>query len=66
VKVEIYPDEHADNLLLEADFDFLPRIGEQLSLDAGGYFDYYVVETVWYRQEPTGEFRTCLGVVLKD
>lgn len=66
MKVEIFHGEHGDDLLLEADFDFVPRIGEHLSLDAGGYFAYYHVESVWYRQEPTGEFRTCVGVVLKD
>ena len=66
MKVEIFTGDRGDDLLLEADFDFLPRIGEYLSLDAGGYFAYYHVNSIWHRQEPNGEFRTCLSVVLKD
>ncbi|WP_423141693.1 hypothetical protein ACOYW6_12820 [Parablastomonas sp. CN1-191] len=53
-------------LLFEADFHFLPRVGETISKDSGGYFTYYDVEEVWHRQEASGAFKACVGVVLND
>jgi hypothetical protein len=61
--VEVFEDEV---LLFEADFHFIPRVGEGISRDSGGYFTYYDVKEVWHRQESSGSFKACLGVALND
>lgn len=63
MSVEVFEGE---NLLFVATFDFLPRIGETLSKDRGGYFTYYEVAEVWHREEPAGAFKACVRVVLND
>ena len=46
-----------------AEFEFLPRVGEYLSRNSGGYFTYLNVVEVWHRQESgTGQFKPCLRV----
>ena len=61
-----YEDEN-EAPLFAGDFDFLPRRGETVSQDAGGYFKYYEVLEVWHRQDfETGNFRACLAVKLLD
>jgi len=50
-----------------ADFDFLPRAGEYLSREAGGYFIYLNIVEVWHRQDSgTGAFKPCLRVQRDD
>jgi hypothetical protein len=63
MKVAVFEDEV---LLFEADFDFLPRAGESIAKDSGGFFTYYDVSEVWHRQEASGAFKACVGVVLND
>lgn len=65
--VEVYAVDEEIKPLLIAPFDFLPRIGETLSMEAGGYFEYYKVVEVWHRQNGVGGiFQTCLRVELDD
>jgi hypothetical protein len=54
--------------LFEGEFEFLPRKGEYISKDAGGYFSYYNVVEVWFREKEgkTGVFRACVRVELDD
>lgn len=61
--VEVLED---DALLFEADFHFLPRAGETISRDTAGFFTYYDVKEVWHRQDGSGTFKACVGVVLND
>jgi hypothetical protein len=50
-----------------AEFEFLPRAGEYLSSDAGGYFIYLNVVEVWHRQDgEAGQFKACLRVKQDD
>ena len=50
-----------------ADFDFLPRTGEYLAQDAGGWFRYLNVVEVWHREDPTtNRFVACVRVELAD
>jgi hypothetical protein len=66
-QVEVYTAEDEIKPLFEAEFAFLPRVGELVSKDAGGYFDYYKVVVVWHRQDfETGRFHACLRVELDD
>ncbi|MXO70766.1 hypothetical protein [Alteraurantiacibacter buctensis] len=65
--VEVYEGDDDSQLLVTADFDFLPRVGEYISHDAGDYFRYYDVVEVWHRAEPgNARFRACARVVLRD
>ena len=53
--------------LFQGDFPFLPRRGEYISKDAGGYFSYYNVVEVWHREEgETGVFHACVRVEIDD
>lgn len=64
--VEIYENED-DPPLFAGDFEFVPRVGETISRDAGGYFKYYEVLEVWHRQDfEAGNFQTCVAVKLND
>ena len=66
-KAEIYTAKDDIEPLFVADFAFLPRIGEHVSKDAGGYFEYYNVVKVWHRQDfETGEFHACILAELND
>jgi hypothetical protein len=64
--VEVYRQD-AMKPLFEGDFAFLPRHGETISKETGGYFEYYKVVEVWHREEgETGTFRACVRVELDD
>lgn len=65
-KVEVF---EKDEIVptFEGEFAFLPRIGEYISKDIGGYFGYYHVVEVWHREESeTGRFAACVRVQLDD
>ena len=64
VEVEIYKSK--DEQMLCATLPFMPRIGEYLSLDSGGYFSYFKVVEVWIRQESASRFVACLRVEMDD
>jgi hypothetical protein len=64
--VEVYGKDEM-RPLFEGDFVFLPRHGETISKEMGGYFDYYKVVEVWHREEgETGTFRACVRVEIDD
>ena len=66
MKVEVFLNEAdgAPQWILE--FEAMPRVGEYVSLDAGGYSMYYDVVEVWYRQPASGPMQTCICVKLDD
>ena len=64
VDVEIYKTE--DEVFLSANLPFMPRVGEYLSLDLGGYFSYFNIVEVWIRQDPSNGFIACLRIELDD
>lgn len=66
--VEAFDHEDALKLLFTAEFDFLPCIGEYLSIDTPpGYFKYYNVVEVWHRQDTEGGgFRACIRIEESD
>ena len=64
--VEVYENDE-NKALFEGEFVFLPRHGETISKDMGGYFSYYTVAEVWHREEgETGVFRACVRVEIDD
>ena len=66
--VEAYDHEDALEPLFKADFEFIPRIGEYLSVDTPpGYFKYFRVVEVWHRQDKAGAtFQACIRVEEED
>lgn len=66
MQIEVFDEAETEKLLFTSDFDFLPRIGETISKDAGGYFVYYTVKEVWHAETEGGHFRTRLSVALDD
>ena len=59
--------EEAFEPLFTAHFDFLPRVGDVIDHDVGGYFDHYTVTEVWHHQdEAGGAFRSCLLLKLDN
>lgn len=66
--VEAFDHEDASEPLFVAEFEFLPRIGEYLSIDTQpGYFKYYHVVEVWHRQDTQGgPFRACMLLNERD
>ncbi len=60
--IEIFTDEDDTQPQLEADFFFLPRIGEYLALEIDGEVLQLDVVEVWHRQEEDGSFRACIRV----
>lgn len=65
--VEVFEGEDATQPLFVAEFTFLPRVGEYLARDAGGFFQHYNIVEVWHRQDSTNEtFRACVRVTLDD
>ncbi|PTR09346.1 MULTISPECIES: hypothetical protein [unclassified Novosphingobium] len=66
--VEAFDHEDALTPLFTAEFDFLPRKGEYLSIDAStGYFTYYNVVEIWHRQDcKGGAFRACIRLEVID
>ncbi len=66
MRVEVCEDGDSGACLFVAEFDSVPRVGETISKEAGGYFKYFDVTEVWYRGESGGRFQTCLSVRLDD
>lgn len=65
--VEVFEGNEATQPLFVAEFGFLPRLGEYLARDAGGFFQHYNVVEVWHRQDTeNGAFRACVRVTLDD
>ena len=66
--VEAFDHEDASKALFEAEFEFLPRVGEYLSIDtSAGYFKYYNVVEVWHRQDKEGGvFQACIRILETD
>jgi hypothetical protein len=65
MRVEIFVGEDANEPRWKLIFEFLPRIGEYLSIDEGHYFSQWYVVEIWHRQVGVG-FRPCLRVKLRD
>jgi len=64
--VEVY-EKNEMKPLFEGDFTFLPRLGEYISKDVGGYFEHYHVVEVWHREEgKSGIFKACVRVIDDD
>ena len=65
-KVEVFGEDEGAPLFI-GEFDFLPRVGDTISKDMGGYFGYYTVIEVWHRERAdSGVFRPCIQVELRD
>jgi hypothetical protein len=65
--VEVFAEGNENSPLFIGRFSFLPRVGDTISQEMGGYFSYYDVLEVWHRQDGTdGTFRACVGVRLID
>jgi hypothetical protein len=66
--VEAFDQEDALKPLFTAEFEFLPRVGEYLSIDTPpGYFRYHSVVEVWHRQDTEGgAFRACIRIEETD
>ena len=65
-QVEVYGKDEL-KVLFEGDFAFMPRMGETISKDVGGYFGYYTVVEIWHREESaTGTFCSCVRVEIAD
>jgi hypothetical protein len=67
LEVRVFGDDELTPLFT-AELPFMPRIGEYISKDAGGYFRYYHVVEVWQAEdlEKTGVFHACVRVEEKD
>lgn len=64
--VEVYGTD-GDKPLFTGEFAFLPRAGDTISKDMGGYFEYHDVTEVWHREEvATGVFQACVRVDTVD
>jgi hypothetical protein len=65
--VEVFDRKDAITPILSGEFDFMPRLGEILSVETGDYFEYYRVVEIWHRQQGKGgSFRACVRVELED
>jgi hypothetical protein len=66
--VEAFDHEDALEPLFTAEFEFLPRMGEYLSIDTPpGYFKYYNVVETWHRKDTEGgAFRACIRLEESD
>ncbi len=66
-RVEIFRGQEELEPFLTSEFGFLPRIGEYLSIEADGIFDYYRIVEIWHRRdEGGGDFIPCIRVELDD
>ncbi|SLJ86245.1 hypothetical protein [Novosphingobium mathurense] len=64
--VEVYEKDEMKPLFV-GDFAFLPRHGEYVSKEMGGYFRYYKVVEVWHREGgETGIFQACVRVEIDN
>lgn len=53
--------------IFSGEFDFLPRPGEHIAKESGGFFSYYDVIEIWHREtEAPGSFRACVRVKIDD
>ena len=66
MQVEVYDSDDDDVVLWTLEFEALPRVGEYLALDAGGFFSHYDVVEIWHRQRGSGPMRACIRVKLND
>ncbi|MFC0685070.1 hypothetical protein [Novosphingobium clariflavum] len=65
-KIEVF-EKDEDTPIFEGEFTFMPRIGEYISKDIGGYFGYYHVVEIWHREEgDSGIYQACIQVELRD
>ena len=65
-KVEVYEKDEMKALFV-GEFTFLPRQGETVSKDMGGYFNYYKVVEIWHREDgETSIFQACVRVEIDD
>jgi len=66
-QVSVFGDDEMTPLFV-AELAFMPRIGEYLSKDAGGYFCYYHVVEVWQAEDldKAGVFHACVRVEERD
>ncbi|CCA91805.1 MULTISPECIES: hypothetical protein [unclassified Novosphingobium] len=65
-KVEVYEKDEMKPFF-EGEFTFLPRVGETVSKEMGGYFNYYSVVEIWHREEgDTGIFQACMRLEIDD
>ena len=66
-QVEVFVGEQANAPTFTAELSFLPRVGEYLSREADGYFEYLNVVEVWHREDgATGRFVPCVRVQRED
>lgn len=61
MRVEFFLEDQ-DEMHFVGEFGAVPRIGETVARDAGGYFDYFEVLEVWYRGDTSGKFQACVSV----
>lgn len=69
MKAELFAGDKDNPTALQpavGEFPQLPRIGEYLSIDRDGYFEYYRVVEVWHRCDTGNVFQPCLRVVQED
>jgi len=66
VQVEVFDDGEIESELFHGEFDAIPRVGETITRDAGGFFRYFEVLAVWYREDSDGKVQACLSVKLND
>jgi len=65
-QVRVFGDDEMTPLFT-VDLPFMPRNGEYLSKDVGGYFRYYDVVEVWQAEDlDTGGFHACVRVKEQD
>ncbi len=62
MRVEVFEDQ-GDEPLFFGTFDASPRVGDKISKDAGGYFQYFEVVDLWHRCVDSSErFELCISV----
>ena len=65
--VEVFEGENENEPIFIGEFAFMPRVGEYISRDAGGYFRYYNILETWYRQVGNdNSFKACVRVKADD
>lgn len=70
ILIEVYDDPEANGPpVFVMQLPAVPRVGEHLAKAMGGYFEYWSVKKVWYRQDwdfPDGPWFVCLLAQLED
>ena len=65
--VDVFEGTESEQPLFTAEFDFLPRVGEHIAREAGGYFQYYNIVELWHREDSErGKYCACLRVAIED